>query len=230
MKAISFWASRHIAYARLLIVLLKISLFALAVYTAVLLNRLDIILPYSWLAVSCLILGAAAVLFYPTRGSKEYSYLRQKLCDFTLPFCSFIIIVAALNNIDNLQYGNGVYASSIVKEPTAASIMASGKTKSQLNKKEKRILRHEFNKQLKNYAFAKIGNDQEKAAASWKIILAIVGFVGLSFLLAALVCNLSCGGSEVAAGILGVLGMAALVWGLIALIKRIKRGPAKKDG
>lgn len=125
----------------------------------------------------------------------------------------------------------GAYASSIVKNPTAADIMASGKTRAQLDRKEKRILRHEFTRQLKNYALAKISNDQQKAENSWKIVLAIIGFLGLTLLLTGLVCELSCGGSDVAAAMVGILGMAALIWGLAAIIKRIQRGaPSKKEG
>ncbi len=231
MKAISYWASRHIAYAQVLIVLIKVSLIVLAAYTAVLLTRLHIVLPYAWIALSCSILVMATIAFYPSRSSKRRSYLRQKTCDFILPFCSFIIITAALNNLGSPQYLPGAYASSVIKEPTAADILASGKTRAQLNKKEKRILRHEFTRQLKNYALAKISNDQQKAENSWKIVLAIIGFLGLTLLLMGLVCELSCGGSDVAAVLVGVLGMAALIWGLVAIIKRIQRGaPEKKDG
>ncbi len=231
MKAISYWASRHITYARVLIVLIKISLVALATYTAVLLTRLYIVLPFDWIALSCWMLIMAVIAFYPSRSSKKRSYLRQKTCDFILPFCSFIMITAALNNVGSLPYLPGAYASSIVKTPTAADIMASGKTRAQLDRKEKRILRHEFTRQLKNYALAKISNDQQKAENSWKIVLAIIGFVGLTLLLMGLVCELSCGGSDVAAALVGILGMAALIWGLVAIIKSIQRGaPAKKDG
>ncbi len=231
MRTISYWASRHIVLAWVLIVLIKVSLIALATYTAVLLTRLHIVLPFDWIALSCLILVSGAILFYPARNNKNRSYLQQKTCDFILPFCSFIIVTAAINNIGSSQYLPGAYASSIVKTPTAAEIMTSGKTRAQLTNKEKRILRHEFTRQLKNYALAKISNDQEKADNSWKIALAIVVFLGLTLLLAGLVCDLSCGGSEVAASLLGILGMAALIWGLVAIIKRIQRGaPEKKDG
>lgn len=228
MKAISYWASRHIVYARILIVFIKLSLVVLAAYTAVLLTRLDIVLPYAWLSVTCLILTFAAIICYPSRQHKKRTYWRQKICDFTLPFCSFIIITAALNNIDSLPNITGAYASSIVKNPTAADIMASGKTRAQLTRKEKRILRHEFTRQLKNYALAKISNDQQKAENSWKVALAIIGFIGLTILLAGLVCELSCGGSDAAAVLVGLLGFAALIWGLVALLKRIRRGPPEK--
>ena len=231
MKAISYWASRHILYARVLIVVIKISLVVLAAYAAVLLTRLNIVLPYQWIAICCLLLTGAAIVCYPSRTMKKSAYLRQKICDFTLPFCSFLIITAALNNIGSPKYLPGAYASSIIKTPTAADIMASGKTRAQLSKKEKRILRHEFTRQLKNYALAKISNDQQRAENSWKIALAIVGFIGLTILLAGLVCELSCSGSDTAAVLVGVLGLAALIWGFVALLKRIRRGPAQgKDG
>ncbi|MEO7766600.1 MAG: hypothetical protein ABIS01_04205, partial [Ferruginibacter sp.] len=122
-------------------------------------------------------------------------------------------------------YYTGAYGIGLIKSSTAQEILASGKTKGMLTHKEKRILKKEFYKQLKIYAAATISGDKETSGKAWKIALAIIAMVGLVFLLASLACTLSCNGSDVAAILVFVIGLSALIWGFVALMKRIKHGP-----
>ena len=66
------------------------------------------------------------------------------------------------------------------------------------------------------------GDRQAKADAGLKI-LAIVAAIGLLLLVGALACELSCNGSDAAAIIVGVLGTAAIIIGLVAVLKAIKK-------
>lgn len=231
MKKISYWASRHIKTARLLLVCIKFLLIALAYYTGMELYKMEVILPSDEINYIALLVLFIVIVIYPRRTktvlSKNRAYIKQKTCDFILPLCSFIIIATTVNNGGAVTYHSSAYGSAILKNPTAQEILASGKTKAMLTRTEKKILKREFYKQLKIYASAKITGNEETSGKAWKIILAIIACVGLVYLLAVLACNLSCSGSDAAAAIVLVLGITGLVFGMIALMKRIHRGPKK---
>lgn len=230
MKQISYWASTHIAMARLLIVVIKIVMAALAYYTGILLTGMQVKLPAALLNGFALLLMLAVVVCYPknqkTAGYKKLQYARRKLCDFLLPLCAVMVIIASVNHADIVNISTVAYASTIVKGKTAQEILQSGKSRESLTGKEKRVLKREFFKQLKVYAAAVIKGDEAGSDNAFKVILAIIALLGLLYLLMALVCNLSCGGSDVAAVLVGVLGLAGLIWGFVAVLNAIKRKSA----
>ncbi|MGC4101245.1 hypothetical protein [Ferruginibacter sp.] len=229
MKKISYWAGANIIPARILIVLLKIILLALAYYTGIALYRLQVLLPAGTVYCIALSLLVTAIVFYPSkqkrRSSTRLAYIKQKTCDFILPVCSFVVIATMVNNGDNSALYSTSQGSAIIKRTAALEILASGKTKDALSKKEKKVLKKEFVKQLKMFAAAKVKGDKKAGDDAWKIMLAIVAALGVAYLLGALVCSLSCSGSDTAAIIVALLGTVGLIWGLVVLIKHIKRGP-----
>jgi hypothetical protein len=229
MKNISYWASCHVTTARLLIICIKFFLTATAYYTGITLYKMQVILPSNIIYSIAFFVLLIIIAAYPSKRrtvvAKKFIYIRQKTCDFILPLSSFLVIATMVNNSDVVPASSGAYGSAVIKHPTVQQILASGKTKESLTGKEKRVLKKEFFKQLKNYTAATLSGDKDSAGKAWKIILAIIAAVGLLYLLAALVCSLSCGGSDAAAIIVGVLGLAGIIWGLVALIKRIQRGP-----
>lgn len=229
MKNISYWASCHVKTARLLIVCIKFLLTSVAYYIGITLYKMQIILPSSIIYSISFFALLIVIAVYPSKiksvVTKKFIYIRQKTCDFILPLSSFLVIATMINNSDVLPASSGVYGSAVIKHPTAQQILASGKTKGALSGKEKRVLKKEFFKQLKNYAAATLSGNKDNAGKAWKIILAIIAAVGLLYLLAGLVCSLSCGGSDALAIFVGVLGLAGIIWGLVALIKRIQHGP-----
>jgi hypothetical protein len=77
--------------------------------------------------------------------------------------------------------------------------------------------------QLKKYAVAKVTGDKKAGDNAGLIILAIVGALGLLILVGALACNISCNGGTGGAIAVALLGTAAVVIGLIAVIRSIKR-------
>jgi len=228
MKKISYWASSHVKAAIFFIVCIKILLIALAYYTGIALYQLQIALPAGIIYTIALLALAIIVVVYSS--GKKIFYIRRKTCDFILPLLSFLVIATMVNTADNVTYNNEALGSTIIKKPTAEEILASGRTRSSLSHREKKILKKEFLNQLKVFTAAKMTNDKEAAGKSLKILLAIIGALGLAFLLGCLVCSLSCGGSDAAAIIVAVLGLAGIIWGSIALIKRINRGPKKSKG
>ncbi len=228
MKNISRWAAAPVQAARALIISIRFLLIVIAIWSGLLLSGENYFLPYSETLIICLLGLLLGIGFYPSfkEKHKRHSYIRQKFCDFLLPLCSFVLITAVVNNLDNATSVSPIYAAVTVHgKPTAASILAAHKKRADLTRQEKRILKKEFYHQLSVYAAAKLRGDSAQAGEAWKVALAIVGLLGLFFLLASLACSLSCNGSDAAAVIVAVLGLVGLIWGFIAVLKAIKRGP-----
>lgn len=226
MQKISYWASAHITAARVLIAAIKILLAVLAYYTGILLYKTQVVLFFEvWCGIAVMLM-LAAIVFYPgvkKGASKKLYYMRQKTCDFMLPLSMVLIVIASANTADIVTTNNSAYGSNIFKGTTAQEILNSGKSRASLTRKEKRILKREFFKQLKVYVVAKATGNDAQAGNAGLILLAIIAMVGLLYLLTALVCNLSCAGSDAAAVLVGILGLAGIIWGFIAVLKAIKR-------
>ena len=236
MRKISLWAKHHRPQAVGFLVLLKLTLALLAFYLGSSLADVNIKLSFSVFFVALVVLLIAAIL-YPT-GKKRSNvsgnvfYKWQKSCDFIVAASSFTMIVTLANTNFATPINSAVNAATVIAspDPTAEEILASLKhrDKSTLTKKEKRILKDEFKKQVKVYAVAKLKGHTSDAAKAGLIVLTIIGALGLLYLVAALACSLSCNGSDAAAVIVGILGLALVVWGSVALIRRIVRGPKQK--
>jgi hypothetical protein len=233
MKSISFWAKGHPWPARCSIVLIKFSLIVLAVYTGTNLSSLQIILPPLVFPAAIIIFFAIAFLYPGVKEklslSKQQYYLRQKTCDLILALTSFIMICSISNTSHQNFTGIAappVYSSNSVKvKPTAEEILASLKyrEKSSLTRTEKKILKKEFKKQLVIYGKAKLTGNADEAGKAGLTIVAIIAALGLLYLLAALSCSLSCSGNDGAAIVVGLVGLGAIIWLLIIVLKKIHK-------
>lgn len=225
MKNISLWARHHAPLAIILIIVVRLVLFLLACTIGLAFYQLGWLLPAPVINWSVFMITALTVTCYP---AKRELYTRRKCCDFLLPLYSCIVVITMANNANNYTGNSMAYGIDKVKKTTAAEILQSGKTRKELTRKEKRILKKEFFKQLKIAAAAKLTGDQKTSGKAWKIALAIIAMVGLLYLLAALACSLSCNGSDAAAIIVSVFGVGAIVVCFVLLMKRIHRGPPQK--
>lgn len=236
MRKISLWAKHHPLQSRLYIVVIKILLAITAFFIGSSLLQMGIHIPFFVCIIAIIVLLVSA-FFYPSRQitglSKKLFYIRQKSCDITIAACSFVMIGTLVNINFTLPHSDAAFASNatISSTPTAKEILASlqYRDKNSLSKQEKRILKQEFKKQLKVYAKAKITGKKDDAGKALLIILTIIAAVGLLFLVSALACSLSCSGAEGAAAAIVIIGLAAIIWGTIAVIKRISRGPKQKE-
>ncbi len=108
-----------------------------------------------------------------------------------ISFCSENTFAPSANKLPlpvNLLYAShGVY-------PKAAEVLQSLKSRSgkDLNRSEKKILKHEFFREVKVYVKAKATGDNETAVKAFLVIVTIAVAVGLTYLLAGLACSLSC--------------------------------------
>lgn len=237
MNNISTWARQHIAEARICIVMLKLLLAIAAFFIGNSLLSLKIILPEN-AGVAFVFLFILPALLYPSRQnnmSKKLFYIKQKSCDFLLAAAGFLMMIFFVNNrlYSFISPPNShANTSTIITSdpPTAEEILKSlqYRDKKTLTRQEKRILRHEFKKQLKVYVKSKITGRKSEADKALLIILTIIGAVGALYLVAALSCSLACNGSDTAAIAVLILGLAGVIWATIAIIRRISRGPKKK--
>ena len=235
MKIISHWAKSNPWKARLIIIVSHILIVLLAWFTGSEISGLSDILPV-YLKIIFVFVFIIAAFSYPVQkdgsiGKSKYSYAKQKTCDFLLVLSTFGMVtgIAASGEISFASL-SPLYASTASAihsngDPTAAEILASLKhrDKNSLTRAEKRILKTEFKRQLKIWTLAKISGNKEEGGKAGLVILAIVGAVGLFYLVAALSCSLSCNGSDAAAVVVLLLGTAAIVLGLLAVLRSIKR-------
>jgi Ca2+/Na+ antiporter len=237
MRKISFWAKSNPHTARSYIIIIKIMLAIIAWFVGRSFSRMNIGIPEN-LGILTLFIFLIAALLYPSKSSsisaRKYFYLKQKSCDFALAACTFIMMVCVTNNQLYPVTTPSSHASSniiVSKPPTAEEILTSLKyrDKQTLTKPEKKILKREFKKQLKVFANATLNGNKKDADDAALVILVIIGAIGLTLLLSALVCSISCGGADGLAVAVALLGLTAIIWGSIVLIRRIKSGPRNKE-
>ena len=236
MKQLSLWAKNNSRKARLIIIVSHILILLLAWFTGSEISGLSDELPGYLKIIFVLVFIITAFIYPVKKNNPGYSYAKQKTCDFLLALSTFGMMtgIAASGEI---KFGSlsPLYASTPSainnnkKDPTAEQILASLKhrDKSSLTRAEKRILKAEFKKQLKIWTLAKISGNKQQGDNAGLIILAIIGAVGLFFLVAALSCSLACNGSDAAAIVVLLLGTAAIVLALIAIIRSINRKKRK---
>lgn len=232
MRSLSYWAKYHPAIARLIIVISRCLLFFIAWFLGEQLTIAAIDVSPLWLYFF-LLLFFAACLLYPAKKSAA-TYVHRKMCDFIVCISGFFMMICVTAQLyqPTPLYQN-VRATVPIenpayKYPEAEKLLKQfqNREKTTFSRKEKRIIRKEFNYQLLRYGKATVTGNKEAQSNAALIILAIVAAVGLLYLVLALACTLSCNGSDAAALIVALLGTAAIIWGLTAIIRSIKRKKA----
>ena len=239
MKNLSFWAMNNPVKARMILALAHILGALNAVVLGILLY--DAELGYSpWLMLILANVFFLAFFFYPrfkaVKGWFRYTYVRQKVHDFTLVFSAILAIALMVNNFLSLE-------SQPVSSKTgnARLIVHKGDFKpeakvkkgfrSELRKKAKQ-LRKNIKAEIKEIKKIRKNNQQGGSNAgllkALLIMLTIAVAVTLGTLVAALACDLSCSGYEGLALITLILGWGGIIWlGIIAIkniIQKVGRG------
>jgi hypothetical protein len=231
MRKLSLWAKYHPASARITIIISRVLLFLIACFLGKQLTTSGIVLSPLWIYFFIAVFFIAGAT-YPRKKSSS-NYTRRKLYDFLVAGCGFFIALSLVAQLDMPAYGT--VQATVPVEPSPYKYAEAKKLLEQHNRgekikfsgKEKRIIKKEFNYQLLQYAKAKITGKKLDAEQTLLIILACIAAVGLLYLVAALACTLSCNGSDAAALIVGILGLAGVIWGLIAVINAINRKKTK---
>lgn len=231
MRKLSLWAKHHAVAARIIIIVSRILLFLIACFLGKQLTTLGIDLSPLWIYFFIAVFFIAGATYPRERSS--FNYAKRKCYDVVVAASGFFITLSFVAQMNTPAYGT-VQATvpvdpSPYKSAEAKNLLeqhAKGE-KVKFTGKEKRIIRKEFNHQLLQYTKAKITGKKADAEQALLILLACIAAVGLLYLVMALACTLSCNGSDAAAVIVGIIGLAAVIWGLIAVIRAINRKKTK---
>lgn len=238
MKNLSQWAMYNPVKARIILAFAHIFGAINAIVLGLLLY--DSELGYSpWMMLAMANLFFLAFFFYPRfkadKGWFRYTYVRQKVHDFTLVFSAILAIGLMVNNFLSLE------SPRVMSETGNAKLIVNNgdlnpETKvkkgfrAELRSKAKQIRKNiksewkEFKKVRKNNK----GGANPGLVKALLIMLTIAVAVTLGLLVAALACNLSCSGYEGLALITLILGWGGIVWlGIIAIkniVQKVGRG------
>ncbi|MEO9003885.1 MAG: hypothetical protein ABI288_04070 [Ginsengibacter sp.] len=231
MKNISIWAHAHKVAARIAIVLIYILLNISGLIVGDILYSMDINLPHWILILACIFTVVGAFLYPLKKHRHRYLnfYKSQKLFDGLLVFATFIFIVFTGNQINNKHepFIGRSFASNIIPRSLSETSLniSTGKSlgENSLSKKEqKRSFKMWIKSLRKSY------KAQDNSGKTLRIILVVLGAIGLSLVLTALACNIACSGAEALGYIVGIGGIAAVIFGAVKLIQRITRGKPEK--
>lgn len=233
MKQISIWAKHHVWQARLLIILSHILLTIIAIYWGVLLFKAGWLIQEAWL-YALLLVYFLLYIVYPGGGkNRNKRYYSRLLMHHCMAICSFLLVFTFTNNSLNSNTITNIYASVIIpakkltgfKNPEAEKLVTlyrSGE-KNKFNKQERRILKKELTFQVTRYKEAKKSGQKDEGSSAALIILTILGALLLLSLVGSAACTLSCNGNDGAAVAVLVLGVAAIIFGVIMVIRAINK-------
>ena len=233
MRKLSRWAKSHPITARLLIILCRFMLLVLAWFLGKQAALTVTDLSPLWLLFFTLLFVVVCWVYPKSATAANYAW--RKRCDLTITALSFLMVVCLTVQ---LQQPARLYqsvqatvpvADSSYREPKAEQLLKQFENgeKTTFTRKEKRIIRREFNHQLVRYGKAMVTGKKEIQQSAGIIILTCIAAVGLFFLVASLACTLSCNGSEAAAVVVLLFGTAAIIWGAVAIIKSKNKKKAK---
>jgi hypothetical protein len=226
MKKISFWASKHIIASRLVITLIHVSLFILCDQLAHLFSLQNIMLPSSLLPIAISLLVAIVLVYRSTtRGAAGY-YKRKGLEMLTALITCLAIITGLNNNAFLVNQEQSGYAATIETSSAANSATSMAKPSKPESRLSARAQIKELKTQLKTF---KRSLRHKSDTSDGNIFLIILMSVGLTFLLALLSCSISCGGAEVLALLVFLVGLGAIIFLCISLINNEKRKKKKKE-
>lgn len=234
MKQLSHWAKSHKKLSRLLIVVSFIILTALGIVTGMLLS--DVGVAIADVAMFLFVaMYLAAVFAYPAKSLKGNKlnasafYIRQKNCDFLLVASTFCMIVFFSNQPDKIfsfsipLNATAPATSSLPGDSTMKTYKTIAAFSASLKDENGKSLKWKEKKKLLKEQVRAIKKDTQMSdgAKVGLIILSVLIAIGLFYLVAALACNLSCGGSEGAASVVLIGGTAVIILLLIVTIRAI---------
>jgi hypothetical protein len=216
MKLLSRWAQHHQWTARLLIILVFYPILNLSGWIlGDLLQSEGIVLGSVW---SYLLCGSILALFfiYPNKKDRRYRNWRfRKTLDCLLILCTFGCILFSGNRY---AAGSSLELFTQGHATTQAPALDQARMEQPPKKKGLRKLVRELRRKYRD------ADNGSKVALT---ILVVVIFVFAVFGLAALSCSIACSGAEGLAYIVFFLGLGGLIFGLVKLLQRIKRGKKK---
>lgn len=233
-KQLSFWAKQHKWSSRFIIVFSFIGMNALAIITGLLFNELNINFSSVLFLLSILVFAIAWLKYPNIKKDRIHTYAFRKTCDAVLIGTTFFMFMYFGNRQTTPFNSSVLFASSVTdlslpKDSTKTYKSAEEFKKSLYDESGKPLKWKERKKLLKQQVKA-IKNDKTMSEGGkvGLIILCILLAVILAYGVAALSCSLSCSGSEGAATVVAILGLAGIVLLTIFVIRSILRKSKKE--
>lgn len=229
MRILSLWAKGHILHARIIIILSHCLLILIACFLGEKLSQKGLALSPLWIYLLIAVYFTACAL-YPSQRHRD-NFSKRKLADLVVATSGFLLVLCMscqLNQpvpLSQTAMANLPSAPPYYRYPEAQRLLDQFRSgeRTHFNRKEKRIIKKEFNYQLLRYAKAKLTGDKEGSNDALAILMVCIVAAGLLVLLGGLACSLSCNGSEAAAVVVGVFGTVAIVAGAVILIRHISK-------
>jgi hypothetical protein len=237
MRMLTSWFERHVLLARMVIALAHLVFTAMALELAGWLQLLPLGLSLSFflvpmvlaLAVAALAHGSKKWMALSVRTKKGYALVRVKYAMVLL--VTYLFVTGWFYNNAHLQFNaaSTLQGSFVSKSAASKTESSSNDQKAGFFKKQKaKLSLKELRKVLKEAKMLrKEGGDPSTAQA-----LAIIGIILLAVILTYFVlaasCSLSCSGAGTGAILVGVGGMALIIWGTIAWINHVNKVTRRK--
>lgn len=225
-KQLSFWARDHKWASRFIIVFSFIIMNILGIIAGLLMGELNISFS-TWFILLSMLIFSIVWLKYPDKKQNS-SYTFRKTCDGIL-ICTTFLMFLYFGNRRITPIDSNVFSASAI---TSSRPTDSTKTYKSLEE-FKKSLKDENGKPLKLKERKKLLKQQIKAIKNDKnmsdggkvglIILCVLLALALAYGVAALSCSLSCSGSEGAAVVVAVLGLAGVALLTFFVIRSITR-------
>lgn len=231
-KQLSFWAREHKWSSRFIIVFSFIIMNMLGIITGLLFSDLNVIFSAWFILLSMFVFGITWLKYPAKRQNNTYAF--RKTCDVVLISSTFLMFMY-FGNRQVMPISSSVFSASAV----TSSSLPKDSTKTYKSLEEfKKSLQDENGKPLKFKERKKLLKQQIKAIKKDKtmsdggkvglIILCVLLALILAYGVAALSCSLSCSGSEGAAVVVAVLGLAGIALLTFFLIRSIVRKSRKE--
>ncbi len=228
MKRVSFWALQHKVAARILIVAGYLFLNIAGFISGDLLYSMNVEFSLAFFYITSLVV-IIGLLIYPQRPKNNKPnnfYLRRKATDVLFLAATFLLIIYSANSYNqgkSLNPLNRVFAVSVIKP---ANSFNEAENTFSIQKKNRVSQKHSLRTFIK--AVRKKYKQSTKGQKAFYIFLLVVAAIVAIFLISALACNIICSGAEALGYIVLILGIGGIIFGLVKLIQRIKRGPPQK--
>lgn len=235
MRKLTAWASLNHSLARWIITLANISLFVLMMQTAGYAQQHWPDISPVLLTASIFIFAIASFLLHRFKVVKKISsstvkgYVLVRAKYFAVLFGSLLMVFSYYYFNQHIPSHTGQVVYSIepagsVKpvKPVRENYSDESLFLHDLSKYYKTLSRKELVKEYRYYRQLQ-KEDPSTAGTVGLIILTILGALVLAYVVAALACSISCGGSEALAVVVAIIGLAAVVLGAIWLIRKIVR-------
>lgn len=227
IKQLSYWAREHKWQSRFIIVFSLIIMNVLGIITGLLFRDLDKVFS-SWFLFISILFFCITCFAYPGK-IRSNAYTLRKTCDAVLIGTTFLMFMY-FGNRQVMPFDSAIFSASAVNsfalpKDSTKTYKSLEEFKKSLQDKNGKPLKWKERKKLLKQQIKEIKKDKTMSAGgkTGLIILCILLAVVLAYGVLGLSCSISCSGSEGAAVVVAVLGLAGVALLTFFVIRSITR-------